>query len=208
MLHQALWQSNADLAQACLEQPFVRKLGDGSLDAAVFKNYIAQDAFFLDAFQRAYALALARCRDAEAAATFCDLIAGVREELKLHAAYARELGIDLSRVKPNPACRAYTDFLLATAWRRPVGEILAAMTPCMRLYGFLGTELAQELGGRQSHPYRRWITTYSDEEFHELADRIDWLLDRLAEDTVEVRRNYRYAMQCELDFFSEAQEVT
>jgi thiaminase/transcriptional activator TenA len=30
-LSHTLWQANADLAQACLDQPFVRGIGDGSL---------------------------------------------------------------------------------------------------------------------------------------------------------------------------------
>lgn len=207
MLHRSLWEANQDLAQACLDQPFVRSLSDGSLPAETFRAYIAQDAFFLEAFARAYALALARSNGVELIEIFERLIAGVRGELRLHKSYSGELGIDLSAVEPSPACRAYTDFLLATAWIRPLGEILAAMTPCMRLYAYLGEQLCRENGGRPrtgTHPYRRWIATYSDPEFQQLADHVDGLLDRFAEDTKEVRQAYRYAMKCELDFFDDA----
>jgi CheY-like chemotaxis protein len=76
-------------------------------------------------------------------AVFHRLIGGVREEEKLHRAYATELQIDLTEVKPAPACCAYTDFLLATAWRGSPGETLAAMPPCMRLYAFWRAELAK-----------------------------------------------------------------
>ena len=58
MLHDTLWMSNLDLAQACLAHPFVRALGEGTLNADLFRTFIAQDAFFLRAFQKAYALAL------------------------------------------------------------------------------------------------------------------------------------------------------
>ena len=138
------------------------------------------------------------------------LIGGVRDELKLHAAYAAELEIDLSRVQPNPACRAYTDFLLASAWHRSLGEVLTAMTPCMRLYAFLGKELLLQIGGEQRvkvHPYGRWITTYSGPDMQDLAEHIDSLLDRFATDTPAVQQAYRYAMQCEVDFFSAALET-
>jgi thiaminase/transcriptional activator TenA len=40
----------------------MRALADGSLDASLFRGYIVQDAFFLRAFAKAYALALARER--------------------------------------------------------------------------------------------------------------------------------------------------
>ncbi len=202
MLHDELWRANLHLTQSCLAHPFVQALGDGTLKTDLFRAFIAQDAFFLRGFLNAYALALARSDDTETIATFCELIGGVQEELKLHHVYAAELGIDLRGVAPNPACRAYTDFLLRTAWHTSLGETVAAMTPCMRLYAYLGGELALQCS--QQHPYRRWIEAYSGEEFEQLAGRLEALLDRVAADTREVRDSYRYALQCELDFFSGA----
>ena len=210
MLHERLWKQNQDLVQASLGHPFVEALRDGTLAPAAFRGYIAQDAFFLEAFARAYALGLARSRGSEPIGLFHELIGGVRDELKLHAAYAAELKIDLTEVRPNPACRAYTDFLLGTAWHRSLGEVLAAMTPCMRLYAFLGKKLLLQIGGEgkvKSHPYERWITTYSGPDMQELADHIDALLDRFSTDTPAVQQAYRYAMQCEVDFFSAALET-
>jgi len=60
MLHEILWQQNVRLAEVCLHHPFVRGLADGTLDPEAFRRYVAQDAFFLNAFARAYALAAAR----------------------------------------------------------------------------------------------------------------------------------------------------
>ena len=216
MLHRMLWQSNLDLAEACLRHPFVSALGEGSLDAALFRGYIAQDAFFLRAFVKAYALALARSQDLATAADFHGLIGGTLKELELHRDYvgelgvselvAGELGVDLARVSPNRACQAYTDFLLRTAWHASLGEIAAAVTPCMRLYAYLGSQLAG--GSHSQHPYRRWIETYSGAEFERLAVRVEALLDQVGADTRPVRDSYRYAMQCELDFFSGAMGST
>src|SRR5229473_3634226 len=197
MLHNILWKSNLHLAQSCLAHPFVQALGCGTLKADLFRGFIAQDAFFLRAFLKAYALGLAR-DETESITLFYELIGGVLEELKLHRAYAAELGIDLERVAPNAACRAYTDFLLRTAWHTSLGETAAAMTPCMRLYAYLGSEFVGKCAPQ--HPYRRWIEAYSGEEFGRLAGRLEALLDRVGADTREVRDNYRYALQCELDF--------
>ena len=205
MLHQTLWQANRGLAAACLAHPFVRALGDGSLDADLFRGYIAQDAFFLRAFVKAYALALARSEDVDALNAFQELIGGVLEELEMHRGYALEMGVDLGQVSPSLACRAYTDFLLHTAWHSSLAEIVAAMTPCLRLYAFLGGELAPGCGER--HPYRRWIAAYSGIEFQQLAARLETLLDRFGADTPAVRDSYQYAMQCELDFFSDAMQL-
>lgn len=195
-----LWRDSADLAEACLRHPFVEGIGNGTLDRDAFRRYVAQDAFFLRAFMQAYALAAAHSNDIGEAAIFHELMGGVLEELKLHARYADTLGIDLEQVQPYPATRAYTDFLLRVAWSGSLGEILAAMTPCMRLYVYLGTELAQRhgIGGR----YQDWIQTYSSEAVGALGLKLEALLDRVAQDTPSIRDAYRYAMECELAFFS------
>lgn len=200
-LHVTLWTGSRGLAEECLVHPFVRGLANGNLDRDAFKHFVAQDTFFLRAFFRAYALAAVRVVEkSNVARTLHGLMGGVLDELKLHTTYARNLGIDLENVRPNPAARAYTDFLLRTAWTADIGEIMAAMTPCMRLYAYLGQELAA--GDHSRNPYRAWIETYSSEEFEALARELESLLDQLADATPAVVSAYRYAMLCERDFFS------
>jgi thiaminase/transcriptional activator TenA len=199
MLAAALFEANRERASACLTHPFVAGLADGSLDPETFKRYVAQDAFYLRAFARAYALAAARSEDHEDARTLVDLAKGVDEELTLHAGFAESLGIDLEGVRPLDSTLAYTDFLLRTAWHTSLAETIAAMAPCMRLYAWLGSELAKD--GVPDHRYADWVRTYSSREFQDLADLLDGLLDRLAADTREVRAAYARAMALEYHFF-------
>ena len=203
-LHETLWNENQDLAAACRNHPFVRGLADGTLDLEIFKRYVAQDAFFLRAFARAYALAAERSSEVETIEAFRELGDAAAKELGLHARYAETLGIDLERVAPYRATRAYTDFLLAAASEAPLDEMVAAMTPCMRMYAYLGTQLAAETAGgsRASHPYREWIETYGGAEFQAAAARLEALLDRLTAGRPAIRDAYRFAMECELRFFS------
>ena len=195
-----LWEANGDLAQASLEHRFVRGLGDGTLPLERFRWYVAQDAFFLEGFARAYALALAHAPDAAGMRGFAGLVAGVIEELRLHEGYAGRWGADLGGVVPAEATLAYTDFLLSTAALKGVGETCAAMTPCMRLYAFLGRSLA-ERGYDEGNPYAEWIRTYSDPGFEDLALKLEALLDRYADDSPATRSAYRRAMALELAFF-------
>ena len=194
-----LWAGSADLAQEALAHPFVRGLGDGTLPLPAFQTYVAQDALFLEGFARAYALGLARSPDRETLDAFADLIAGVREELRLHAGYAERWGTRPAQ-EPLPATAAYTDFLLATASLGGVGVTCAAMAPCMRLYAHLGGALDADAAG----PYGEWVRTYADPAFGALAERLEALLDRHAPDGPEVRAAYLRAMQLELGFFSAA----
>jgi thiaminase/transcriptional activator TenA len=198
----ALWEANADLARACLDHPFVRGIADGSLPRERFAAYVGQDAFFLDAFARAYAIAAAKAPDREGFRAFHELAGGVLDELRLHEGYAASWGVDLHTVTPTAATRRYTDFLMATAWGGDVGQTAAAMTPCMRLYAYLGAELAR--GGVADHDYADWIRTYSSEEFERLARQLEALVDRYAGQAPAIPATYRYALECELGFFDSA----
>lgn len=197
-LSRDLWGANRDWADRILAHGFVRGLGDGSLPAGRFKGYVGQDAYFLEAFARAYALCLANGTSRDDLEAFAGLIAGVIDELKLHAGYATSLGIDMADVTPVAATTAYVDFLVTTARRGALGETIAAMTPCMRLYAFLGQSLAR---GTVAPAYAQWVATYADPGFEALAASLEALLDRHAGDTPAVRGNYRRAMELEYGFF-------
>ncbi|HEY9748697.1 MAG TPA: TenA family protein [Allocoleopsis sp.] len=197
-----LWQANQDLAQACLQNPFVQGIANGTLPKQLFAYYVGQDAFFLEAFARAYSIAAAKAPDWEGFGVFHTLAGGVLEELQLHQGYAQEWGVDLQAIEPGAATRRYTDFLLATAWSGDAGLTTAAMVPCMRLYAFLGQQLAPTQ--TSEHTYTAWIRTYSSPDFDQLAQQLEQLCDRYTLHPALAHTTYRYAMQCEHDFFQAA----
>ncbi len=195
------WEACQDVVRACEAHPFVRGIASGALPRERFAFYIGQDAFFLEAFARAYALAFAKAPDREAMAAFRELLNGVFEELSLHQGYAARWGIDLAP-PPAPATRAYTDFLLRVAALEPPGHIVAAMAPCMRLYAHLGQALRPQTDPQS--PYREWVETYASPDFEALARRLEGLLDRLPGEEGTQRALYRTAMELEWGFFEAA----
>lgn len=197
-----LWQAHHRTAVACLNHPFVQGIGDGTLAKAKFAYYVGQDAFFLEAFARAYSVAAAKASSWHMFQTFHALAAGVMEELNLHQDYAQAWGVDLRHVSPGAATRRYTDFLLSTAWSQDAGVTAVAMSPCMRLYAFLGQALAQTQPPH--HAYSQWIETYSSDQFEPLAQQLEQLVDAQATDSPLIRTTYGYAMDCELAFFEAA----
>jgi thiaminase/transcriptional activator TenA len=197
-LAQHLWDINADLAARIRTHDFVQGLGDGSLPIENFKRYVAQDAYFLDAFARGYAFCLANGTSREDLYGFAELISGVVDELKLHKSYTERLQIDLLGVTPIAETRFYVDFLLNTARRGRLGETIAAMTPCMRLYAFLGRALS---AGPVAPLYAEWVAAYADPGFEALAARLETLLERHATDSGPVRAHYARAMNLEYGFF-------
>ena len=201
-LSSKLWQDHLELANESLAHPFVQGIADGTLPKERFAYYVGQDAFFLEAFARAYSIAAAKAPTWQSFNVFHELATGVLSELNLHHNYAQAWQVDLAQVSPGTATRQYTDFLLATAWSQPIGVTAVAMSPCMRLYAYLGQQLAQN--GIPEHAYKDWIATYSSDEFEPLATQLEALVDKYADESELIRSTYRYAMVCERDFFQSA----
>lgn len=200
-LSQRLWEENRDLAEACLEHPFIVGLADGTLSASRYALFTQQDHFYLDAYARSYAWGAVRAHDWETRKQFGQLLAGILTEGTLHENNAPQLGISLEDVQPLPAAREYTDFLLTTASIGTVGEHLAAMAPCAKLYGWLGTRLADQSYDDQ---YSFWINMYAGSGYQEKVDIIMGMLDEHGDETDSVALKFRTAMELEYNFFDSA----
>lgn len=196
-----LFDRHRATAEACRDHPFLIGIADGTLPPAAFVFYVGQDAVFLDAFARAYALGVAKAPDRSAMSTWKGLLDGALDELRLHRTYAERWGAPLEP-EPAPATAAYTDFLLRVATSEPLGNLAAAMTPCMRLYAWLGEQLAPRTAA--DGPYREWVDTYAEPGFEALASTLERELDRLGGDQTVVGDHYGTAMRLELRFFEAA----
>ncbi|CAO2836497.1 unnamed protein product [Amaranthus hypochondriacus] len=208
-----------------LYTPFVLSLAAGNLHLDSFRQYVAQDVHFLKAFVHAYELSEECADDDEDKIAISELRKRALNELKLHDSYVQEWGVDVEKESsPNPATQKYTDFLLATASGKVEGVkglgklatpfektkiaayALGAMTPCMRLYAFLGKEIQALDPDVTSHPYQKWIDSYSCEDFQERALQNEDLLDKLSvsltgEELDVIEKLYKQAMKLETEFF-------
>jgi thiaminase (transcriptional activator TenA) len=200
-LSDSLWHRNRVLAETALEHSFVQGIASGELARAKFAYYVGQDAAFLDAFCRAYALAVAKSPDQDGLIAFRELLDGAADELRLHQGYAARWDVDLHQAA-DPATAAYTNFVLAVAALEPVGHIAAAMTPCMRLYAYLGQQLTAQMKPERS--LSGVGDDYSSAQFEALARRLEGLLDRYGGDHDRLAVLYHQAMELELRFFDAA----
>ncbi|XP_031283834.1 bifunctional TH2 protein, mitochondrial-like isoform X2 [Pistacia vera] len=207
--------------------PFTLCLASGNLKIDTFRNYIAQDVHFLKAFAQAYELAEECADDDDAKLSISELRKSVLEELKMHNSFVKEWGLDLAKeASINSATVKYTEFLLATASGKVEGVkgpgklatpfertkvaayTLGAMSPCMRLYAFLGKEFQEFLDLNEgNHPYQKWIDNYSSESFQASALQNEDLLDKLSvsltgEELDIIEKLYHQAMKLEIEFFN------
>src|SRR5215212_10174154 len=175
----------APIWQAQHEHPFVRGIGDGSLDLDRFACWVRQDYLFLIEYCRLFGLAAARAPDLETIARFADLLqATARTEMDLHRGYAAQFGISTEQLELEtmaPTTRGYTDFLLRVAATGDFAELASALLPCMWGFSEIGLRLAQQPRPSDAR-YAAWIEMYADPAFAELAAWCRALVDRLAED--------------------------
>ena len=87
----------APIWEAQHHHPFVRGIGDGTLDVEKFKHWVKQDYLYLIDYARLFAMAVAKAPDLETMMKFAELVHAVLNiEMDLHRSYAREWG-DLRR---------------------------------------------------------------------------------------------------------------
>jgi thiaminase (transcriptional activator TenA) len=177
-----LWQSIMPIYAAILEHPFVRGLTDGSLPREAFRFYAVQDALYLRDFARALSIAAARAPQDDWIIMFNEHAAGaLKVERALHESFFAEWDLTPEAVAATPMAptnRAYTSYLLATAYSAPFHEAVAALLPCYWIYWEVGKAL--ERSGSTDQLYARWISTYASEEFGALVRLVIACLNEMA----------------------------
>tara|TARA_Y100001968_G_scaffold321469_1_gene355913 strand:+ start:349 stop:975 length:627 start_codon:yes stop_codon:yes gene_type:complete len=198
-----LWDSNLDLAESSYASGFVKGIRNGDLPISNFKAYIAQDAYFLEAFANAYRIAIKKNCTRELIVTLTNMLSGVNEELRLHRSYTKKWGVNNNSIVINLSTKSYTDFLYEVTKSGDMIEIISAMTPCMRLYSYIGKKIKKEIEIK-SNPYKDWILTYSNEDFENLAKSHEKIIDDyfIKKKLKTLQSLYSKAMKLELIFFN------
>jgi thiaminase/transcriptional activator TenA len=165
---------------------FVRGIGDGSLPEAAFRHYLGQDYLFLIHFARAYGLAAYKADDLEdirAAAAAVSAIVDV--EMGLHVDYCAGWGLteaDMAAQPEDPACMAYTRYVLERGQAGDLLDLQVALAPCVIGYGEIGLHLAADPATvRDGNPYAAWIDMYAGDDYQDVARAAVTQLDRLSE---------------------------
>ena len=176
-----LWHELEPTYRAILAHPFLNQLADGSLDPGAFAHFIAQDVHYLRDYSRALAVVGAKAPHHSDTAMFARHAAGAMDvELALHATLLPELGLDASAVAAVPVApttRAYTSYLLATAYGSSFADGVAAVLPCYWIYARVGAALAER--GSPDPRYQRWIDSYAAPDFGAVVQEVLALVDRV-----------------------------
>ena len=186
---QRLYEAAKPIWQACHDHPFVKGIGDGTLDREKFQYFLLQDYLYLFDYAKVFAWGVVKARDPELMRFFSanvDAILG--GEMKTHRAYMARLGIteeQVFQVKPALPNLSYTSYMLSAAGARGPAEIVASILACSWSYAEIGARLAQ-IPGAADHPfYGEWVRGYSSQEYQDTNDALVTRMDALAEGCTE-----------------------
>ncbi|MBB2976151.1 hydroxymethylpyrimidine kinase/phosphomethylpyrimidine kinase [Microbacterium endophyticum] len=203
------WEYIRDLRESIDDVPFVRALGDGTLDQDAFVWYLKQDALYLRDYSRALAEAsrLAPTGD-EQAFWAASAHGAVATEMQLHESWipADALG----ETYPSAVTSGYLNHLLATSARGDYAVLIAALLPCFWLYQDVGTRLHPH--SHAEHRYRTWLDTYADDAFAAATERAMMIVAGAAAHADEttrarMREAFRASAAHELAFFAAPYEI-
>ncbi|MDV2883887.1 thiaminase II [Alkalihalophilus pseudofirmus] len=179
-----LHQNSLPIWEASHNHPFVKGIGDGTLDIEKFKFFMKQDYVYLIDYARLFALASMKATSLKNMALFAKMLdATLNIEMDLHRQYAERLGIsaeELEATQAAPMTLAYSSYMLSVSERGSLIDLVTAILPCAWSYYEIGKKLAEIPGAMEHEFYGEWITMYQSEEFGEIADWLINLLDELA----------------------------
>ena len=201
----ALWAAGGETWHQILDLPFVRALGDGTLDEDLFSFYLDQDALYLRDYSRALATLSARADTAEAQVHWA---AGAHEAIAAESQLHEGWLANRARLGgPSPITMGYTNFLRAFTAGEDYVVGAAAILPCYWLYEEVGAVLSSQ--NHADHPYAEWLSMYGGEEFAADVARSLAEVERAFEaaspaQRVRAARAYLSACVYEREFFDQA----
>lgn len=162
-----LWQSIGPIYEKTLVHPFLKGLTNGNLPRDRFQFYLIQDRLYLRAFSQALNIVAAKAPREEWALTLTrHSIEAIEAERALHDEILKTWGVppaEAAQATMAPTNAAYTNHLLATAYRGTFAEGMAALLPCYWIYWETGKELVKK--GSKNPAYQKWISNYAGEDY-------------------------------------------
>ena len=206
---QEAWSEASGIFAQIIGHPFIKELAAGTLDSARFNRYIAQDEVYLGNYGRQMLSFATMMDNAAQRAMFNDFArAGLEGERAMHKLLTGRFGTDLkvNASAVTAAYNAHTESALVTG-RRELA--LAALLPCMWVYGEVGKYILSIEQHGEQNPYHDWISCYASEQMDEGVRIALELTDNLAEQETDERQEkmleaFMIATELEFVFWDQA----
>ena len=182
-----LLQCTKDIWEAYHAHPFVRGIGDGSLDEDKFRFYMIQDYLYLIDYAKVFALGVAKARDMDTMRLFAGYVHQILDgEMEIHKGYMARLGISLDEAEAAPVSldnASYTAYMLKVAYEEGPAEIAAAILSCALSYEHIARRVVAQHPQAEDHPfYGEWVSGYANDGYSAANRELIALTERLTAD--------------------------
>ena len=173
-----LFKEAEDMFDGYLKHPFLKELGEGTLDKEKFKDYLIQDYLYLKEYTKVFCVGLVKSFNMDDMKFFYNSVKGIMEdETSIHIKYLEYFKVnkeDLENKEMTLTNSSYTSYMLGQALTGDIYDILVAVLPCTWSYNYIGIKLYEKYKGKlENNFYKPWIEVYIDDEYDKLTK--EWL---------------------------------
>ena len=164
---EVLFSEVKEIWDGYLEHPFVKAIGEGSLDKEKFKNYLIQDYLYLKDYAKVFAMGLVK--------------ASTMDEMKFYH--------EVEEYKSELTTESYTNYMIGIALKGDLKDIAMTIMPCTWSYYYIGKHLYETYKENlKDNFYTPWIEEYASNEFREYTQ--EWIdyIDDICNDISEVKK--------------------
>ncbi len=179
-----LYESVKDIWESYYEHPFVKGIGEGTLEVDKFKFYMIQDYIYLLDYAKVYALGVVKADTEEVMQGFSSMVNAILNgEMSIHRSYMKRLGITSEEIKASKASitnLSYTHYMLAVSHNGTLKELAVSLLACMWSYMEIGKNLSKIPGSTEHEFYGEWVRGYISEGYKKDTYWIIDLVDELS----------------------------
>lgn len=190
---EVLFSEVKEIWDGYLEHPFVKAIGEGSLDKEKFKNYLIQDYLYLKDYAKVFAMGLVKASTMDEMKFYHESIKGILDdETVVHVNYLKGFGLSTEEVeeyKSELTTESYTNYMLGIALKGDLKDIAMTIMPCTWSYYYIGKHLYETYKENlKDNFYTPWIEEYASNEFREYTQ--EWIdyIDDICNDISEVKK--------------------
>ncbi len=176
--HQKLLDQSKEIWNIILNHRFLKMTADGSIPDSTFKTWMRQDYIFVQEAIPFIAILLAKA-PLHLRSNFIDIITGLNTELGMFRKNAEAHGVNLENITPFPACHAYSQFLMNTAYQRSFEEGFTVLYAAEKVYLDSWMEVKKNL--KVQSPWQEFIDNWTSDGFQQYVDWLASTLDDLAQ---------------------------
>ena len=190
---EVLFSEVKEIWDGYLEHPFVKAIGEGSLDKEKFKNYLIQDYLYLKDYAKVFAMGLVKASTMDEMKFYHESIKGILDdETAVHVNYLKGFGLSTEEVeeyKSELTTESYTNYMLGIALKGDFKDIAMTIMPGTWSYYYIGKHLYETYKENlKDNFYTTWIEGYASNEFREYTQ--EWIdyIDDICNDISEVKK--------------------